>query len=202
MDNEEKTALLREIHHRVKNNFQIIISLIELQTIKHPENNEVFLDLGNRVRSMSLIYENLLLSKNINQINFSEYIKSLIDNIKNTYGKNIEFKIHKEENIFINIEQAIPVGVTINELLMNACKHAFIEESEYKIIEIKLQEKSNLIKIHINDNGVGISDEYLNQDSKTLGLNLITMLIKEQLKGLFYIKNDGGIKTFIQFEKA
>ena len=121
MKSDEKKVLLQEIHHRVKNNFQIIISLVELQAIRNPENKNIFIDLVNRVKSISLIYENLLLADNLNFIKFCEYTKIIINNIENTYKKNIKFSFHCSEEILLNIEQATSMGITINELLLNVC---------------------------------------------------------------------------------
>lgn len=197
----EKSLLLNEIHHRVKNNFQIIISLIELQIVRNPAEKEVFVDLINRIRSMSLTYEELLLSDDTNHIRFGDYIDAMVTSIKDSYPNEIEFVISKEKDILIPLDIATSAGIAINELIMNSYKHAFNKRKKNKVIEIILLEDSNKVEIHVNDNGSGIDKEYLHEDSKTLGLNLVKMLIKEQLEGTFYIKNDSGTKAFIRFDK-
>lgn len=201
-DLNEKTVLLNEIHHRVKNNFQIIISLIELQVVRYPENKEVFVDLINRIKSMSLTYEDLLLADNKQFICFGEYLNELIDNVKSSCHSDIEFIVHEEKKLLLNLEVATSAGIAINELIMNSCKHGFNKKKRKpKLIEVMLFENGDDIEIHVNDNGDGIKKEYLHNDSKTLGLNLVKMLIKEQLEGSFYIKNDHGTKAFIKFRK-
>jgi len=200
MELDEKNILLQEIHHRVKNNFQIIISLVELQAIRNVENKSIFIDLANRIRSISSIYENLLLADNLNYIKFCEYIKILINNIRCTCEKNINFLFHYDDEIFLNIEQATPVGIIINELLINVCHHAFTDDITDRKAEVSIKEKDGKITIIIIDNGKGINDNFLKNDSFTLGLNLVKMLIK-QLNGLILIKNDNGTKIIIKFDK-
>lgn len=197
----EKTMLLNEVHHRVKNNFQIIISLIELQITRNPENENVFKSLINRIKSMSLTYEDLLLADNIGYIKFGEYVNQLVANIKESYN-NIKFVIHNDDNLILNLKIATSAGIAINELLMNCCEHAFKEKEDDRIVEITLKELDDKVEIHVNDNGSGIPEEFIRNDSNTLGLNLINMLIKEQLEGSFYIKNDAGTKTFMKFNKV
>lgn len=198
---DEKKVLLQEIHHRVKNNFQIIISLVELQAIRNPENKNIFIDLVNRVKSISLIYESLLLADNLNFIKFCEYTKIIISNIENTYKKNIKFSFHCSEEILLNIEQATSVGITINELLINVCHHAFTDDMNNRKADISIEEKNGKIIISVMDNGVGINEKFLKHDSSTLGLNLVKMLIKQQLGGQIFIKNDKGTKIIVEFNK-
>lgn len=201
MELDEKKVLLQEIHHRVKNNFQIIISLVELQAIRNPENKIVFVDLVNRVKSISLIYESLLLADNLNFIKFCEYTKIIINNIQNTYKKDIKFSLHCSEEILLNIEQATSAGITINELLINVCHHAFTDTMDNRKAEISIEEKNKKIIISVMDNGVGINEKFLKHDSSTLGLNLVKMLIKQQLDGQIFIKNDNGTKIIVEFNK-
>lgn len=200
---DEKIALLNEIHHRVKNNFQIIISLVELQIVRHPENKQEFVDLINRIKSMSLTYETLLLADNAAYIKFGEYIQVLIDNIKTVCENDIEFIVENDnDELLLNLEQATPAGIAINELITNACRHAFVgKKNKPKIVKVILSENYGKVQLHINDNGVGINQKFLKKDSTTLGLNLVKMLIKEQLEGSLYIKNEYGTKVFINFKK-
>lgn len=201
MKSDEKKVLLQEIHHRVKNNFQIIISLVELQVIRNPENKNTFIDLVNRIRSISLVYENLLLADNLNFIKFCEYTKILINNIENTYKKNIKFSLHCSEEVLLNIEQATSAGITINELLINVCHHAFTDEMDNRKADVSIEERDKKIIISISDNGKGINEKFLKHDSSTLGLNLVKMLVKQQLGGQIFIKNDKGTKIIVEFSK-
>jgi len=197
---EEKALLLQEIHHRVKNNFQIIISLVELQIVRHPESRSVFIDLISRIRSMSLIYENLLLADNLNYIKFSDYVKILIDSITTSLKSNINFIIKFSDDLILNLEQATSIGIAINEILINIVHHAFKEQKSKKA-EITLYEKDGRVYIAIEDNGIGIDSKFLKHDSSTLGLNLVKMLIKNQLEGNINIINDSGTKIFLDFKK-
>lgn len=198
----EKALLLNEIHHRVKNNFQIIISLIELQAVRHPENKDVFVDLINRIKSMSLTYEDLLLEDNSQYIKFGEYLQKLINNVQQSCHHDIDIIVKENVEILLSLDIATSVGIAVNELLMNSCKHAFANmEFKSKRIEVILHTDDKYTEIHINDNGCGIPKKYLKNDSNTLGLNLVKMLIKEQLEGSFYIKNEHGTKAFIKFNK-
>jgi two-component sensor histidine kinase len=201
MESDEKKILLQEIHHRVKNNFQIIISLVELQVIRNPENKSIFIDLVNRIRSISLIYENLLLADNLNFIKFCEYTKILTGNIQSTYNKDVNFLFSCNNEILLNIDQATSTGIAINELIINIYHHAFTPDKTDKQISISIEEKNKKIVISISDNGIGINEKFLKQDSSSLGLNLVKMLIKQQLNGQIFIKNDNGTKIIIEFDK-
>lgn len=204
-DNE---LLLREVHHRVKNNFQVIISLIELLVKQYPENESIFVDLSNRIKSMSLTYENLLIERNMGYIDFYEYIKALIKNIKSTCRENISFQIDLDLDgqLVLNLEQATPLGISLNELITNACKHAF-KDKRFKNVDkrveviVRIDEETDTVEIHVNDNGKGIDKKFIEENQNTLGLNLVNMLIKDQLEGHIYIKKDGGTNILITFQK-
>ena len=173
---KEKNLLLKEIHHRVKNNLQVISSLLGLQAkhIKDKQALEMFEESKNRVRSMALVHEELYRSKDFANIDFTKYIKNLTGLLVKTYiidsGK-IELDV-KVEDVSLGIDQAVPCGLVINELVSNALKHAFPPSFEGKgKIEITLcSMEAGEIELIVKDNGVGIPKEPDIQKTESLGM--------------------------------
>lgn len=198
---QEKEVLLKEIHHRVKNNLQIISSLLYFQSKKAKSKNthELFNESQNRIQSMALIHEKLYQSDDFENINFEEYLKSLTSHLLFSYGvrsKDIQMQIHVD-NIPISIEKAIPCGLIINELISNSMKYAFPNDSKGEI-QIQLKKQKKDIELIVQDNGIGISRDINWETSKTLGLRLVHTLV-QQLHGTLEIKNEKGIEFKIQF---
>jgi two-component sensor histidine kinase len=138
----------KEIHHRIKNNLQVISSLLDLQADKFNDIKvvEAFRESQNRVISMALIHEELYKEKGTDILNFSEYIKMLADTLFQTYrvsSKNIYLNMDLEENVLFNIDTAVPLGIIVNELVSNSLKHAFIGKDKGEIL-IKLHSNPNL----------------------------------------------------------
>lgn len=153
---KEKEALLKEIHHRVKNNLQITSSLLNLQSdyIHDPESKELFIEGQNRIRSMALIHEKLYKAKDLSNINFSEYIKSLASLLSRTYydhSKKIKIDID-ESDINLSINTAVPCGLICNELITNSLKHAFPDGRSGRI-HFSCQANDHEIAIILEDNG-------------------------------------------------
>lgn len=201
----EKVILLKEIHHRVKNNLAIVTSFIRMQArqISDPEIKNIFLNLQNRVKTMELIHTNLYSSKDFTQINFKSYVYSLIRNIQNTFtnSENIVFSVTSND-IKLDIEQAIACGQIINELITNSFKHAFSFEEEGKI-SIELFKEKNLYVLIFSDSGKKTKDFYENsKKSKSLGITIVQELTKYQLKGTLEIHNENGVKYKIYFQKS
>jgi len=206
-DLKEKEILLKEIHHRVKNNLQIVGSLLGLQAkhIKDKQALEMFEESRNRVRSMALVHENLYRSKDFANINFAKYIKNLTDQLVKTYiidsGK-IELDV-KVEDVCTGIDQAIPCGLVINELVSNALKHAFPPSLKRKgKIEIAVHSmEADEIELTVKDNGVGIPKELDIRKTESLGLKLVTILAEDQLDGKVTLDRSGGTKFTIRFKQ-
>jgi len=206
-DLKEKEILLKEIHHRVKNNLQIVGSLLGLQAkhIKDKQALEMFEESRNRVRSMALVHENLYRSKDFANINFAKYIKNLTDQLVKTYiidsGK-IELDV-KVEDVCPGIDQAIPCGLIINELVSNALKHAFPPSLKRKgKIEIAVHSmEADEIELTVKDNGVGIPKELDIRKTESLGLKLVTILAEDQLDGKVTLDRSGGTKFTIRFKQ-
>ncbi|RLF58458.1 MAG: hypothetical protein DRN27_05395 [Thermoplasmata archaeon] len=195
---DEKNMLLKEVHHRVKNNLQIISSLLYLQDTSKNKDNATD-ELRNRIRSMSLIHERLYRSKNLSEINLKEYLTELIQALYTSYGTEttmVQYNIIDESDVNLDIDTAIPCGLIINEIISNSLKHAFPHNNEGKInINIKKEDK-NLI-LTINDNGIGLPDKIKFTSSKTLGMQLIKSLVK-QLNGTIKIQGEGKTEYILQ----
>ncbi len=201
---KEKEILLREVHHRVKNNMQIISSLLRLQSkyIKDKEYRVLFEESQNTIRSMSLIHEKLYNSEDMSRVDFKEYIGDLVNSLFHSYGVNtslITVKINIE-NVSLGIDFAIPCGLIINELITNSLKYAFPDgrKGEIKIAFSKINE--NIFELFMGDNGVGISKEIDIGNTESLGLRLVTMLVNDQLEGEIYLKRNNGTKFRIVFK--
>ncbi|MEH1895529.1 MAG: PAS domain S-box protein [Nostoc sp.] len=198
----EKEVLLKEVHHRVKNNLQIVSSLLQLQsqTLKDPEVIKVLRESQNRIESISLIHKNLYTSANIGQIDVGDYIHNLAASLLISYqiwpGKIVlETDI---DSVSLNVDQAIACGLVINELISNALKHAFPNQQAGKI-SIALRNIGNNIEMTIRDNGIGLPDnlDWTNTDS--LGLSLVYDLVTEQLEGDITLERNRGTVFKIQF---
>ncbi|MCZ3367311.1 MULTISPECIES: CHASE4 domain-containing protein [Methanobacterium] len=201
----EKEALLMEIHHRVKNNMQIISSLLSLQSryIKDKDAFEVFKESQNRVKSMAMIHERLYNSKGLAKIDFAGYIKNLVDDLFGSYGVNQDdIKIDiSADKIFLNADTAIPVGLIINELVTNSLKYAFPAENsdhEKSRIYIKFHRNNKNMLLVVGDNGIGLPEDVDLQHSETLGLRLVRSLV-DQINGTVELHSNGQTEFRIIF---
>jgi PAS domain S-box-containing protein len=200
---EEKEVLLREIHHRVKNNMQIVSSLLMLQSqnIADKKYKDIFIESQTRIHSMALIHEKLYQSENLAQINFKEYIKDIVSNIFESYciKSNIKIDINLE-NIPITIDYAVPCGLIINELVTNSLKYAFPDGRQGKIqISLKSNTNNNMTQLSISDDGIGIAKDMDIRNTKSLGLHLVTALAEGQLHGKIILNRERGTEFQISF---
>ncbi|MFO8077629.1 MAG: PAS domain S-box protein [Thermoplasmatota archaeon] len=190
----QREILIEEIHHRVKNNLQIITSLIDLQKENEQNcyNDKFYTELKNRIYLMALLHEQLYQSDDFKTIVLSDYIKNITDNLEQTYNisnKQISISVSSNRE-FISFKRAISCGLIINELVSNAIQHAFPQQRKGIItINITSSKKDHLISI--KDNGIGFSSSFDPQQTQTLGLQLVNMLI-QQLKGHIEITNKEG----------
>lgn len=199
----EKEVLIREIHHRVNNNMQIISSLLNLQTddVQETETKNILRDNQSRIRSMAIIHENLYLSSDISHINFKDYIENLVSDTLYTFGveiSSININLNIEE-FELNMETAIPLGLIINELLTNSIKFAFPENNK-GTINIKIKRKNDIIKLITSDNGIGLPEEIDFTKTHTLGLKLVKYLVR-QIDGKIELDRDHGTKFTITFKE-
>ena len=197
---DEKDILLKEIHHRVKNNLAIIQSLLYLQSqnISEPKTRAHFTESQTRIKSMALVHEKLYQSHSLARVNIKNYVMELVREIKNTFmsaDQQIETEIDAED-VKISINKAVPCGLLLNELLCNAFQHAFTGLKEGKVT-IKCQQTEDYIELCIIDNGHGIPKE--NLSDSTLGINLIQGLVN-QLDGDIKFYTEDGTYVFITFK--
>ncbi|BAW31083.1 MAG TPA: PAS domain S-box protein [Methanothermobacter sp.] len=193
----EKETLLREIHHRVKNNMQIIQSLLSLQAarMKEEETQRLLQECQGRIRAMSMVHEHLYQSETIAKINIKEYIEKLLEDLVILYKAKIKKKL-KIEKIQLDLDTAIPLGLIINELATNSIKYAF--PNGKGTITIKLTKQKNKIKLTIADDGIGLPENIKPEKTETLGLKLVNILTK-QLNGKITHKTKPGTKFKITF---
>jgi PAS domain S-box-containing protein len=198
----EKEVLLKEVHHRVKNNLQIVSSLLQLQThtIKDPEVVKIFRESQNRIESICLIHKNLYTTQNIGQLDVVDYIENLANNIMLSYRlgpESIEL-VTNIEAISLNIDQAIACGLIINELISNSLKHAF-PNGQNGTITINLHNIGDYIEMSVIDDGIGIPDDLDWKNTESLGLSLVYDLVTEQLEGSITLERNHGTVFNIQF---
>jgi PAS domain S-box-containing protein len=194
----EKVVMLKEIHHRVKNNLQIISSLLELQsdTIADEDSRRFINESQNRIRSMALVHEKLYHAESFASINFGDYIDSLTQYLFSTLVSDPDqiFFTVDAGDFLLGIDEAIPCGLIVNELVSNSLKHAFPDGRKGEISVRCHTGEEGLITLTVSDNGVGLPPGLDFRNTETLGLQLVTMLVK-QLRG--DIEVDGAGTTFV-----
>ncbi len=201
----EKEFLIKEIHHRVKNNLQIISSLLNLQesTIKDKDAREKYRESVGRVKSMALIHEMLYQTKNLSNIKADDYLNELVNYISSTYnvGKKIDVKLSIDTGLKrIDMNRAVPCGLLINELLSNAFKYAFDGKKKGSIhIDFKILKKgTHKFQLTVKDNGIGLPSKLDLIEPETLGLQLVQTLV-DQLEGKLIVNHKKGTEFAIQF---
>jgi PAS domain S-box-containing protein len=203
---------IKEIHHRIKNNLQVISSLLNLQAerFRNKEVLEAFRESQDRITSMSLIHEELYKGEKNDTLNFSVYLQKLAENLFQTYSfksKNVRLFMDLEENTLFDIDVSVPLGIIVNELVSNSLKHAFTEEKEGEIrIKLCREEKDNEtskspFSLIISDNGKGIPENIELERLESLGLQLVSALV-DQLDGKIELKRKHGTEFRITFNVA
>ena len=198
---KEKNLLLKEIHHRVKNNLQIISSLLNLQKgyIKDPEDAKLFLDSQMQVRSMALVHEHLYQSDRISRIEIRSYLQTLCENLFEAYGayaQGVKLKFQVEEMAF-DIDTATPLGLLVNELVSNSLKYAFPGQQSGNI-SVQLDTNQGTCTLVVSDDGVGLPQDFRIDQADTLGYQLIVALV-EQLEGTLETLPQKGTAFRIHF---
>jgi two-component sensor histidine kinase/HAMP domain-containing protein len=200
---KEKVVLLKEIHHRVKNNLQVISSLLNLQAyeIADTRMKELFLDSQNRVRSMAIIHERLYRSENFTNIDFGEYLQGLGSHLIRSYQKDgISFHV-KSEEILLGIDIAIPCGLIANELISNSLKHAFPDRKPGTIAISVRKIDLNEIELSVHDDGIGFPKGADFRKTASMGMNLV-MTLTQQIMGTIALDVTAGTTFTITFPLA
>ena len=199
---EDKEVLLKEIHHRVKNNLQVISSLLDLQAQHFPDESfrAAFTDSQNRIRSMALIHERLYRSTDLARIDMGEYIQDLALSLFSSYNdENRDIALQTDISaVELDVDQAMPCGFIINELVSNALKYAFIDGGK-GVLYISLKPgDGDLLELVVRDTGVGLPPQFDYQQSTSLGLRLVHTLV-QQLRGTLQVSGDGGAEFKMSF---
>ena len=206
----EKEALLKEIHHRVKNNLQIIQSLLSLQSgmVKDPAALDMLRESRDRVRSMALIHERICMSRDLNRLDFYDYVRKLISGLFQSYGrKEGDLDVVLEiEDVHIGIDEAVPCGMILGELLSNSLKHAFPSnkgrDGQRGELRVQVSSKEDgLVDMLVADNGIGIPPRIDFRHTRSLGLELVTTLT-EQLGGTIELDRSRGTEFRIRFRSS
>jgi two-component system, sensor histidine kinase PdtaS len=199
--NKEKEELLQEIHHRVKNNLQIISSLINLKTRQgSPETNEALHEINSRIYSMGLIHEKLYLNENIQRIRLDEYLRDVGSYLVSSFGENehpVSLKLNCE-HVEVDIDRALTCGLIANELLTNSMKYAFTKEQEQREVAMQLKQRNDMVSLSISDNGMSIkpTDGLI---KKSFGSRFVEQLVSTKLKGEWSVNVANGFQVNIDF---
>jgi PAS domain S-box-containing protein len=201
---EEKDVLLKEIHHRVKNNMQVISSLLNLQSrhISDPYVLDMFQDSQRRIRSMALIHERLYQSSDLSRIEFSQYVRNLAIHLFHSYqvdSSRIRLTMDSEE-VFLNINTAIPCGLIVNELVSNALKHAFPDARSGEVAVELHRILGDGFMLRVRDDGVGFPEGLDFHRTETLGMQIIVTLVS-QIDGRLDLQRRGGTSFTLEFNE-
>ncbi|MDZ7682957.1 MAG: PAS domain S-box protein [Fodinibius sp.] len=197
---KEKHVLLKEIHHRVKNNLAVVSGLLQLQMYEtdDPMIKDTLRESESRIQTMALIHEKLYNSQNLARISCKSYIQDLVDTIRDTISTDKDITVHTQiADVELNINKAVPFALLVNEVVTNSFKHAF-EGKEEGQISIRMEREDNDLRVHISDNGIGLPDEFAPSNSDTLGMTLINNFLK-QLEADWEIDADNGTYVDLEF---
>jgi PAS domain S-box-containing protein len=200
----EKELLLAEVHHRVNNNLALINGLLEMEidNIRNAECNNLFKKCQSRIKSIGIVHQKLYQANDFSNLPLNEYTEEILSTIQNNWNngtKDITYRSHVE-NVSLNVNQAIPCGLVLNELVTNACKHAFNNGQQYPEINVDIREEDNRIILKVSDNGIGLSETVSPVEAETLGFTILKTLCK-QLNAEMEVENETGTTITIRFEK-
>jgi two-component sensor histidine kinase len=198
---QEKEVLLKEVHHRVKNNLQVISSLLDLQAGHSRDARviEMFRDSQNRVSSMGLIHERLYQAEDLARVDFAEYIQGLVNNLFYSYSADaaaISLEI-RVEDVVLDVDRGIPCGLIVNELVSNSLKYAFPAGRQGRL-QVHMRHQDDSLVLVVADDGIGIPEEFDVGRTTSLGLRLVSTLVR-QLKGSLTLSRDEGTRFSVQF---
>jgi PAS domain S-box-containing protein len=201
---KEKEVLLQEIHHRVKNNLQVVSSLLNMQAraAKNKDVNDILSEARSRINTMALIHSQLYESKNLSEINMKGFMDKMLVQLLQIHSvpdRKITPIVHAVD-CSLPISTAVPVGLIANELITNAFKHAFVNREEGKIEVCLSALEKGVVNLTVSDNGVGLPEGFDFKASKTLGLHVVKILAEEQLDGKLEVVSDKGTTFKVKFE--
>lgn len=201
----EKEALLKEIHHRVKNNLQIISSLIYLQAqrVDDPKVRQIFEDSQSRISSMALVHDSLYRSQDFARVNLSEYVQTLTSSLFHTYriqSDTVNLAVRVDPGVVVSLEKAIPCGLILNELMTNALKHGFIDEETGEVTVTLINQISQVCLIVEND-GKNLPESFELQKIRSMGLRLVNALV-DQLNGKVTVEKAQKTRFKVIFDCA
>ncbi|MGG6268200.1 sensor histidine kinase [Leptolyngbya sp. AN03gr2] len=201
----EKEALLKEIHHRVKNNLQIISSLIYLQAqrIDDPNVRQIFKDSQSRISSMALVHDSLYRSQDFARVNLSEYVQTLTSSLFHTYriqSDTVNLVVHVDPDVIVSLEKAIPCGLILNELMTNALKHGFIGE-ETGEVTVTLHNQFSQVCLIVENGGKNLPESFELQKIRSMGLRLVNALV-DQLNGKVTVEKTQKTRFKVIFDCA
>jgi PAS domain S-box-containing protein len=200
----EKEVLLREVHHRVKNNLQVISSLLDMRAMR-TDNHQVidmFEDTRSKIHTMALIHTRLYRSERFDRIDMGSHIRELVEYLSRIYiTKSVSIStVIEAQDVYLSVTQAIPCALVLNELISNAFKHAF-EEGQKGAIEISLEmEDHNKVFLEVKDNGRGLAEEIDILKTNSLGFKLLRNTVQGQLMGKIHIEQGVGTTIIVEFE--
>lgn len=198
---EEKDVLLREVYHRTKNNMLVIISMLELQLdgIEDKRARRVFIEMENRIRAMALVHENLCKSGSLAEIDLGQYLENLVETLVDTMTADGSIKVKVQYSpVTISFDQAIPLGLVVNELVTNAVKYAF-HGREAGEIRLTLDGQQDQVTLTVADNGIGLPQGIDVYNTSSFGLQITANMITRQLRGSFTVQHDKGTAYRITF---
>ncbi|MFP4363615.1 MAG: histidine kinase dimerization/phosphoacceptor domain -containing protein [Spirochaetia bacterium] len=200
---EEKRVLLKELYHRTKNNMQVISSLLNLQADQEesPHLKTAFGEMNNRIRSMALVHQKLYQSKSLSYIDLSDYVNELYSGLVSSYLANTNQVVMKTQidNIQLQMDTVIPLGLVLNELISNSMKYAFPAQQQGRISISAEKQGDKMVRLIYKDNGVGMPQTKSPENIKGLGLELVETLITHQLEGEVEMNHENGLKYIIYF---
>jgi PAS domain S-box-containing protein len=199
----EKEILLKELHHRIKNNLQVVSGLLHLQeeNVKDPQLLNILRESQNRVFSMALVHERILESQNFSEIDIEKYIYTLVNQLLTIYGSN-DLNISLDVQVHIksfDFDKSIYCGLIINELVSNSLKYAFNKNQNNQIKILILNTNSGKTKFIVSDNGVGFPESFCLEDNDSMGLKVVSLLVESQLEGTITLDKNDGAKFKIVF---
>jgi two-component sensor histidine kinase len=202
---DEKELLLREVHHRVKNNLQVVSSLLDLSML-YTENDQarhILEDARSKVNTMALIHTHLYREEKIDRINLAQCLSTLVEQLSCIYSSSCKIDTFiQSSELLLSINQAIPCALVLNELISNAFKHAF-RERQTGILEIFIDDdRADVVSILLRDNGAGIPEDIDLETATSLGLTLVKNLVRNQLRGEVCMRRKGGTEFTIRFRAS